>query len=106
MKKLYTLFSRILLPLVILCFSFHSLQAQWEYVGSPVQASIIGYGSDNNFTYVATATAIYYTNDQGNTWNPIPNNTPFISIRMFKVIENKLYVMANSLNRYDQIFVS
>lgn len=106
MKKLNTLFSRILFPLVILCFSFHSLQAQWEYVGSPAHAGIIGYGSDDNFTYAATGSAIYYTNDQGNTWNPTPNNTPFIGIRMFKVIENKLYVMANSLNRYDQIFVS
>ena len=106
MAKHTNFLSHVALTLIITCCCFHTLTAQWEYLGSPTQMKIVGFGSDDQYTYVASESGIYYSNDEGDTWNPLPNNTPFVTILSFKVIENKLYVMGTSFNRYDDLFVS
>src|SRR5688572_15936324 len=80
--------------------------AQWEFVGSPETLDFIDFAYDGEVTYVAAKGGIYYTNDQGDTWHPIPNNSLFIQVKSIEVIEGKLYVSSRSFSRHDQLYVS
>ena len=70
MKKQPTF--RLCLQCAILLLSFSSLQAQWEYIGSPETGHPLHYSYSSDKIYMIANAGLFVSTDEGNSWNQIP----------------------------------
>ncbi len=56
----------------ILLLSFSSLQAQWEYIGSPETGLPLHYSYSSDKIYMIANAGLFVSADEGNSWNQIP----------------------------------
>ena len=69
--KLQLLF-RIQVICVILTICLSSLQAQWQFEGSPESGYVTNYSTDGTRTYLLAVAGLFVSQDDGNTWSNIP----------------------------------
>ena len=80
--------------------------AQWEFIGSPEKLDFGGMSATGDTVYLSTVGNIYYTNDQGQTWHPIPDVNSFITVSAPHFDGNRMYVIAHTFELRQQLFVS
>src|SRR5687768_139578 len=80
--------------------------AQWEFAGSPEKFDFWGMSATGDTVYLSTSGNIYYTNDQGQSWHPIPDVNSFISVSTPHFDGNRMYVIAHTVEQRQQLFVS
>ena len=68
-----------LFSILICCFS--SLQAQWQFEGSPETGYVNNYSTDGTRTYLLALAGLFVSQDDGNTWSniPLPDSILFVN---------------------------
>jgi photosystem II stability/assembly factor-like uncharacterized protein len=91
MKNQLTL--SVWLPLAFFLFSFTSLSAQWEYIGSPETGQPLHYSYSSDRMYMVATAGLFYSTDDGNSWNniPLPDTITFFN-RIFEA-NGSLYLL-------------
>lgn len=87
---------RLFLPgLISLMFLFNSslLQGQWQFSGSPETGHPIHYAYSSDRIYMIATAGLFYSTDQGNSWNNIPLPDSIISVNRVYEENGSLFLM-------------
>lgn len=57
--------------LITICFGLTSIQAQWEFVGSPESCEPVFFDSEGDTLLVLTTGGLFYSTDKASSWLPI-----------------------------------
>ncbi|MBP7240134.1 MAG: T9SS type A sorting domain-containing protein [Saprospiraceae bacterium] len=63
---------RIQMITIILAMCYSSMQAQWQFEGSPESGYVTNYSTDGTRTYLLAVAGLFVSQDDGNTWSNIP----------------------------------
>lgn len=71
LKRKFNLHIRRSLIMITLGFGFFSMNAQWQFVGSPESCEPINLDSEGDTMLVLTTSGLFFSLDTGSTWLPI-----------------------------------
>lgn len=78
---------------MIFLFNSTLLHGQWQYFGSPETGRPIHYAYSSDRIYMIATAGLFYSTDQGNSWNNIPLPDSIISVNRVYEENGSLFLM-------------
>ncbi|HSF88415.1 MAG TPA: hypothetical protein VLA46_03300, partial [Saprospiraceae bacterium] len=95
---------QVWLQCAIVLLSFSSLQAQWEFIGSPETGHPLHYAYSTERMYMVSKAGLFYSENEGNSWNNIPLPDSIIFFNKIYEQNGSLYLVNSNENWYPDIY--